>query len=777
MRRRPLRFRALRLALVWLVGILLALGGGLAMALWATLPAAQEQRQLAGLSGPVAISLDAVGVPRITARSELDAAMAMGWLHARDRMFQMELMRRGAQGRLAEIAGSAALRGDRFTRTLGLADRAAEDLGALSPETRAVLDAYAAGVNARIAERGRFIAPEFLALGAPEPWRPEHSLLWGKVMGLWLSGNWRTEIERAQIARTLDAERLWQLWPADTTPGLPDRLADLGGLLRQIPVFGQDAPLSAPLPASASNAWALAASASGTGGAMLASDPHLGFSAPVLWYLARIELPGGRFRAGATSPGVPMIVIGRNEAIAWGFTTTHADTQDVYVEREIDDERYATEDGPRAFETRDELIRVRGAAPHVLRIRETRHGPVMSDLDEGRRGDGTVLAVSMANLAPQDTAAEGLLMLNRAASVAAAGEAAQRITSPSQNLMVAERAGGIGMFITGRIPRRRAGDGSMPVSGETGTHDWDGFWPFAELPHRVAPESGRLVNANNRVAPPDSAAFMGRDWPGDWRFRRIHELLDANPRPNAAVMAGMQLDAVSLLAQASLPLLRGLRVSGQAAIGQELLAAWEGEMAAGQPQPLIWNAWARRFLALVLRDARLPESAGSPEFLGFLLTGEAPLWCRPDCTAPAARALEEAMAELAATHGADPAAWLWGSAHQAVFEHPLLRFLPVLRDMTRLSTPSAGDGQTVLRGTPRGGFGGATGYTNLHGAGLRLVADMSVPDGLLAVIGTGQSGHPLSAHWGDMLPWWRDGTMLRLSREASSVLGRIELRP
>ena len=768
MRRRSIRFRGLRLALGWLGGILLACAAGLAGAIWATLPAADESPQLAGLSAPVSITFDAVGVPRIQAASELDAAMAMGWLHARDRMFQMELMRRGAAGRLAEIAGPAALRADRFTRTLGLADRAVDDLSALTAEARAILDAYAAGVNARIAERGRFIAPEFLALGVPEPWRPEHSLLWGKVMGLWLSGNWRTEIERAQLARTLDAERLWQLWPADISAGLPDRLADLSGLLRAIPRFGEDAPL----PASASNAWALDAARSNSGGAMLASDPHLGFSAPVLWYLARVELPGGRFRAGATSPGVPMIVIGRNEALAWGFTTTHSDTQDVFVERVLTPDTYATEDGPRRFETRDELIRVRGAEPVVLRIRETRHGPVISDLDEAPRADGTALAVAMANLAPQDTAAEGLLALNRATSVALAGEAAALITSPSQNLMVADRAGGIGMFLTGRTPRRRAGDGSLPSPGDSGAQDWDGFVAHADLPHRVAPESGRLVNANNRIQPPGAEPFLGRDWPGDWRFRRIQALLDANPRPSAAVLAGMQLDATSLLAQASLGLLRGLTVQGPAAIGQELLAAWDGEMAAGLPQPLIWNAWARRFQALVLRGAGVAEGMASPEFLAFLLAGEAPLWCRPDCTAPAAQALAEVMAELAAEHGSDPANWHWGVAHPAVFEHPLLRFVPVLGGLTRLAVPSAGDGQTVLRGTPRG-----VGFTNIHGAGLRLVADMASPDGLLAIIGTGQSGNPASAHWGDMLPWWRDGTMLRLSRVPGVVLGRVELRP
>jgi len=792
MRRRSSRFRGLRLAVAWLGGLLLAAGVAVAGAVWATLPAAEQALRLDGLAAPVSITFDAVGVPRIRAGSEADAAMAMGWLHARDRMFQMELMRRGAAGRLSEIAGPAALRADRFTRVLGLADRAEADLAVQTPQTRALLDAYAAGVNARIAERGRFIAPEFLALGAPEPWRPEHSLLWGKVMGLWLSGNWRTEIERAQLARSVDPERLAELWPADGSAGLPDRLAGVagggaaggagsqpaggrgvgsattvGGLLDHIPQF----PGDAPLPAMASNAWALDAARSGTGAALLASDPHLGYSAPILWYLARIELPGGRFRAGATSPGVPFIVIGRNESLAWGFTTTTSDTQDVFVERVVDAERYATEDGPRRFETRDELIRVRGAEPEVLRIRETRHGPVISDLDAAPRPDGTVLAVAMANLAPADSSADGLLGLNRATSVAQAGEAAALITNTPQNLMVADRSGAIAMWLTGRTPIRAAGDGRIPAPGETGTHEWLGFVPFAEMPHRVGPEAGRLVNANNRVAPPDGAVFLGADWPGDWRFRRIHQLLDANPRPDAALMATMQLDALSLLAQASLPLLRGLQVDGAAAIGRELLVAWDGEMAAGLPQPLLWNAWQRRFLALVMAENGVPAGAGSPEFLAFLLRGEAPRWCRPDCTALAGRALAEAMAQLTASHGADPGAWRWGAAHPAVFEHPLLRFLPVLGGMTRLSVASAGDGQTVLRGSPGAGF------TNVHGAGLRLVADLGSADGLLAVIATGQSGHPLSRHWGDLLPLWRDGTMLRLTRASAAVTGQVELRP
>ena len=773
MRRRSSRFRGLRLALGWLGGLLLAAGLTAGGAFWATLPVAEQELRIAGLAAPVAITLDTVGVPRIRAGSEADAALALGWLHARDRMFQMELMRRGAAGRLAEIAGPAALRADRFTRVLGLAERAEADLAAQSPQTRVLLDAYAAGVNARIAERGRFIAPEFLALGAPEPWRPEHSLLWGKVMGLFLSGNWRTEIERAQLARGLDPELLAELWPADTSGGLPDRLAALptafaGDLLRHIPQF----PGDAPLPAMASNAWALDAARSGSGAALLAADPHLGYSAPILWYLARIELPGGQFRAGATSPGVPFIVIGRNQSLAWGFTTTTSDTQDVFVERVVDALGYATEDGPRAFETRDELIRVRGAAPEVLRIRQTRHGPVISDLDPAPRPDGTVLAVAMANLAPADTAADGLLALNRATTVAQAGEAAALITNTPQNLMVADRAGAIGLWLTGRTPIRAAGDGRMPAPGETGTHDWQGYVPFAELPHRVAPQSGRLVNANNRVAPADHPVFLGADWPGDWRFRRIHQLLEANPRPDAALLATMQLDALLAAgagqpAAAARPGGRGRRRHRPRPAGRlgwrngggAAAAAAVERLAAPLPGAWCWpgTAWPR---ARLHRNSWLSCCAVTRR-IGAARTARrwpAAPWPRrwrssPPATAPI------------------PGAWRWGAAHPAVFEHPLLRFLPILGGLTRLATPSAGDGQTVLRGSPGANF------TNVHGAGLRLVADMASADGLLAVIATGQSGHPLSRHWGDLLALWRDGTMLRLGRDPAAVAGRVEMRP
>lgn len=774
--------------------------------LWWSLPPAQATPRIPGLSAPVGAVLDRHGIPRITAATERDAAAALGWLHARDRMFPMDMMRRGASGRLAEIAGPALLRNDRFVRTLGLARRAEADLAALPAEARAVLEAYAAGVNAWIAERGRFAAPEFILLGAPEPWRPEHSLLWGKVMGLWLSGNWRGEIERARLAAVLPPERLADLWPEDRSPGRPDALppavadgaqargadasphpardadaladADqLTRLLAALPRF----PEPGTLPSSASNAWAVAGARSASGAPLLASDPHLGFDAPGLWYLARIDLADGRVLAGATSPGVPGIVIGRSRDLAWGFTTTHSDTQDVFVETPAGADAYETPDGPRPFAVREETIAVRGAAPVTLRVRETRHGPVISDLDPEGAAGGRVLAVSMANLAPDDTSAAGLLALNAARDVAEGRAAAALITGTPQNLMLADAAGGIAMALTGRTPLRRAGDGSVPVLGADGAHDWIGWVPFDALPHAENPPGGALANANNRAAPPGHPVFLGRDWFGDWRFRRVGEMLAARPRHDAAGFAAMQLDTVSLLARELLAapdamLRRAPRPDGAAGTAYDLLLAWDGDVAADRPEPLIHNAWMRAARRLALAEGGAPPDAGGPEFLRHVLApdgrGAVP-WCGGDCAALAVRALRDAVAGLQSTEGADPAAWRWGRVHVARFEHPLLRFVPVLGAITGLEAATGGDAETVSRG----GMRGAGSYRHVHGAGLRLVVDLADADRTAAMVATGQSGHPLSARWGDLLPAWRDGGTVTLGRASDGETGRFRFAP
>jgi penicillin amidase len=755
------------------IGVIVLLLAALVVGgLWLTVPGTSQTASVPALSGPVDITYDADWVPRVHAGSEADAAAALGFLHARDRMFQMELMRRAASGRLSEIAGTTTLPIDRMMRTLGLRQHAVADFATLPPDVRTILDAYARGVNAWIDLKGRFAAPEFLLLGAPERWEATDSLLWAKTMGLWLSMNWRQELARQALAGRVPPALLDQLWPVQDGVAAPDasnppltRFAAAAERLNAVlPRFSD--PYT--MPQSASNEWAVDGRHTATGAPLLAGDPHLAFSFPGIWYLARIDLPGGVL-AGATAPGVPFLVLGHNGKIAWTFTTTGADVQDIFIESPAGPGEYQTADGARPFVVREERIKVRGAADTVLMVRETRHGPVISDLDHP---DGPIMAVAMGNLQPQDRAAAGLLALNRAGSVQEAGVAAAAITSPAQNLLVAD-AKTIGMFVTGRIPIRKAGDGSAPVPGD-GSHDWIGWASGAQLPHSVAPASGRIVNANEPVWPPDSPVFLGRDTFGPWRANRIRALLGQSDRHTVADFVAMQTDVADGFAKQVLPSLLGVPgVTGASDTALRLLRDWDGAAVTDSPAPLIFNAWMEAFYDGVLRHAGLTAGLGAPvsDFVGSVLSAGGAHWCDGDCGPMLRDALGEAVRGLAARFGDDPARWRWGDAHLAVFAHPILRGVPILGPLTTISIPSPGDDNTL----DRGGINAA--FESVHGASFRAVYDLADLNRSLFVVTPGQSGNPLSGHARDFVLRWRDGATITLGPVAASVTGTVRLIP
>ncbi len=812
---RPRRLlRRLRAPLIGLGALVLLAALGVAGALWATLPPRHARVAIAGLAAPVAITFDQYGIPRIRAGSLADAMTALGYVHARDRLFQMELMRRVAAGRLAAIAGPAALPLDREMRTLGLARAARADEAALPADTRALLAAYARGVNAFIAAHGRFAAPEFLWLGAPKPWRPVDSLLWAKTMGLWLSLNWRQELARWQLARHghLSRAAILALWPPQHEAGSPDAALTPGpdggrergpkgrpvgarrfaaltarALAAALPSF----PAPFTQPDTASNAWAVDGRHSATGKPLLAGDPHLGFGFPSLWYLARIDTPHTTL-VGATAPGVPGVVLGRNRHIAWSFTSTGADVQDIFVETPVGQGEYATPDGPRPFHVRLERIRVRGGKDVLLRVRSTRHGPVISDLFDASGSDpsgsapsGPVLAVAMENLRTPDTAAEGLLALGQAGSVAQAGQAAALISAPVQNLIVADDKN-IGLFVTGRVPIRRSGDGAMPVDGASGACDWIGTAAGAALPRIVDPPSGRLVNANNRVAPADFPVFLGRDWFADWRARRIRDLLrrgmDHGGRLTVDAFVRMQRDVTSLFARAVLPALLAVPPPpGRAGVAERLLVGWHGAMRRDLPQPLIFQAWTRRFYQLVMRRAHIPpQDAGfvAPltEFLpaalapgGFHGGGR---WCGGDCLPLLRTALTQAVAGLAARFGPDPADWRWGTAHRAVFADPMLRRIPLLGRLATFAIAVPGSATTIDAAATEVGH-----FTAVHGPEFRAVYDLADLDASRFIMAPGQSGNPLSRHADDLLRRWRDGRSLTIGPKPGRVTATLLLVP
>lgn len=755
-----------------LVVLVLLLGVAIAATLYLTLPGAHEQASIPGLDAAVDVTFDSDGIPRIRAATQTDGAAALGYIHARDRMFSMELMRRAASGRLSELLGATTLPMDRFMRTLGLRRAAAVEWAALPPEPRMMLEAYAKGVNAYIAAHGRFTAPQFAVLGTPEPWTPIDSLLWGKTMGLYLSGNWQSEISRAALSATVPREKIDQLWPpqldipgpaaAAMNPLYASAAATLHAILPRFPD-----PFT--LPDTASNEWAVDGKHSETGSPLLAGDPHLGYSAPGIWYLARIETPDGVL-AGATSPGVPFMVIGHNSNIAWTFTTAGADTQDVFQETVRPDGSYDAPGGSEPFRVRQEEIGVLFHDPETLEIRVTRHGPVVSDLTNPKGADPKkpVYAVQIASLEPGDDAAEGLLALNRAKTVADAGAAAAQMTSPVQNLLVAD-AHGIGQFTTGRVPVRKTRDGSgdWPVSGADGAHDWVGWADGLALPHVVDPPSGRLVNANERVAPPDFPVYLGRDWFGDWRARRIRALL-GDGKHSVADFAKMQVDVVDFFAQGVLPALRAApRRDDLAGHAAALLDHWDGTMAMDAPQPLIFNAWVRRFELDVLAKSGFPEDAARPwaEFVTWLLSPAGASWCGGDCGPALAAASAESSAALAAQYGPDPAAWRWGAAHAAIFSDPVIPPLSV-----HIAQP--GDDTTIFRGGMRPGT-----FDAVHGPSYRGVYDLANLDRSLFMVAPGQSGRPFSSHAHDLLERWRDGAGVILGHDPAKTEAVLRLVP
>ncbi|MCW2247051.1 penicillin amidase [Azospirillum fermentarium] len=774
---------------------LLAAGAAWGWLRW-QVPAPGGDAALPGLEQPVTVIRDADGIPHIRAASPRDAYAALGYLHAQDRLWQMEMARRAGAGRLSEALGGQPflLRTDRLMRTLGLYRRAEASLSALSPGTRAALDAYAAGVNAYLAHRREALPLEFQLLRlTPEPWRPADSVVWAKVMALRLSTNYRSEIHRARLLARLPPGRVEALFPPPR-PGAPTTLAALDGAPDgALEGIGPDrlAALAAALPPEppglglASNEWVLDGRLTATGKPILANDPHLELEAPILWYLARIDAPGLSL-AGATAPGMPFHLLGHNGRLAWGFTMTYSDTQDLFVERvdPADPSRYLTPGGSAPFVTRTETIAVSGAPSETITVRETRHGPVLSDLEGGDlAGAGDVLALAFTGLGAADTSVEALHRLNRAGTGAEVRAALALHQSPQQNVAYATTDDTIGLIAPGWVPVRRRGDGRLPVPGWTGDYDWTGMIPFDELPQVENPPSGRLVNANNAVVGPDYPHLIAAEWPEPLRARRIAAMLDGGGPFTLDGVTAQQMDAVSTAAGDLLPLMLAVTpASPRAERAVALLTGWDRRMDRTRPEPLIFAAWQRELSrTLFAQDLGPLFTEGlweSARLVQDALTAGSGGGCGPAddaCAAVLSASLERALDGLAAGYGGDPAGWRWGDAHRAVLSHRLLSLIPGIGRLFDLSLPADGGNDTVNRGSHTLSNPGAP-FAQVHGAGLRAVYDLADLDRSRFIIATGQSGNPLSPYWGNLVHRWRDGGFVEMPPEPTPA-ARLTLHP
>ena len=784
----------------WTVAaVVVAIGSSAVGGLWLLSSAmpARGRYEVEGLSAPVSLLRDKWGLPHIFAETDEDASFALGWAHAEDRLWQMETMRRLGAGRLAEVLGPAALPSDRWMRTLGLYHLAERDYAALSGDTRRVFDAYAQGVNAWLAARAGSLPPEFLLLWfEPQPWTPADSLVWMKLMALRLSSDRRDELLRARLAERLTPRQLRELWP-DDPPDAPTTAGDAaapgldGALWTRLTAVLPEPP---GRPRGASNAWVVAGTRTASGKPILANDPHLGFTLPVPWYLARVITPKGEL-AGATSPGFPAVVLGHNARIAWGLTSSDIDVEDIFLERvdPADPGRYEAPGGSRTFVGRDEVIAVKGAPAETLTVRSTRHGPVISDLSglaasappslsaDAGVAQPVLAALAATYLSGYDRTANALIGLNRASDwrefLAAANEAA----APQQNVFYADVDGHIGFISAGRIPLRPAGGGRMPVPGWTGAADWVGFVPSDGLPQAFDPPSGYLVNANNRPVPHDYPWPISGSWDAGFRAERIEGLLAATMPQTVEGTAALQLDSVSLMVRRLLPLM--LDRLPEPERYPEVIARlrnWNGTMQRDRPEPLIFAAWLREFVRALAAD-ELGASFDEywdyrPRFVESALTGQTQ-WCDDigtkaleDCASRLDSALDAAVATLSRTLGGNPETWRWGNVHQARFEHPFWRGIPLLGPLAGASIEVDGGSDTINRGASRLADPDHP-FAAVHGASFRGVYDLSDLGNSRLVLSTGQSGNPLSRHYRDMTPLWRTGAGIRLNatRDALEV--------
>jgi penicillin G amidase len=762
-----------------------------------------EDFTVAGISAPVEIVRNNDNVPHIFGKTDTDVYYALGFAHAQDRLWQMMMLRRTAQGRLSEIFGTSTVKVDELMRRYDLYGLALTSVDAQDPETLAALEAYAAGVNAWIEEvnngaRGRG-APEFF-LFEPEisAWAPADSIAILKLMALQLSSAVQTEVLRARVSLLLSPERLADILPDDPSQGvaaLPDYASLVPGVVPSSePVKfaeGPYAPVAEPRMAGASNAWAASPTRSAAGGSLLANDPHLELTAPTIWYLARLQLSSGDV-IGGTIPGVPLVLVGRSEKLGWGLTTAYVDDQDVVIEalNPENPEEYKTPEGWATFESRQSIIKVKDAEPVTLTLRWSKNGPVLPgghyDL-ASITPEGHVAAISWTALSGADTSISGAMALMRAGTVDQAIAAGRKVVAPAQNVTLADGTG-IALQVMGAIPARDAGhpsQGRLPALGSDARVGFKGVLPYEDNPSFLNPTSGLLGNTNNKTVDRPFPNHVSFDWGDTQRIQRWLTLMKAREVHTRESFIEAQLDTVNPTARSLLPLIGAdLWFTGEAApegtperLRQRaliLLAEWNGEMNEHLPEPLIAEAWLRAVQKRLIQDelGAMSETFThvSPVFIErvYRNVAGASIWCDviqsaavESCTDVARIALDEALLELTEKYGPNLESWRWGDAHQATHDHPVLGDVALIKYFVNIRQSTSGGDDTLMRGVTRGE--GPEPYQNVHSAGYRGVYDFADPDSSVFIIATGQSGHPLSRHYDDLGELWRRGEYIPMS--------------
>jgi penicillin amidase len=816
---------------VGIVLVLLVLAAAVVGVVRRPLPQTSGEVEVPGLAARVEVIRDDHDIPQVYADTDADLMFAQGYVHAQERFFEMDFRRHVTAGRLSEIFGEDTLETDKFIRTMGWRRVAEEEWALLEPATRDALTSYAAGVNAYIADRKPSeLAAEYAVLGltgldyTPEEWEPVDSLAWLKAMAWDLRGNMDAEVDRVLLSLDHSADEIAALWPAYPYGDHPPIVSG-GGVVDG--VFEQDAtangtrnprrPAYSQGVVSAlervqdridampdllgkgrgigSNSWVVDGEHSSTGEPLLANDPHLGISQPGIWmqmglHCREVSADCTLDTSGFTFSGVPGVIIGHNADIAWGFTNLGPDVTDLFLEQTEGDDRYVRDGESEAMEVRTETIKVRDHADVELRVRETTHGPLISDVssefatvganaptdEPGDRGSGYAVALAWTALDPAPTA-DAILGLNRASDWDSFREAASEFAVPAQNLVYADREGHIGYQSPGRIPIRRAGnDGTMPVEGWISANDWTGdYIPFDGLPSVLDPEEGFIVTANQAVIDENYPYLLTQDWDYGYRSTRIREALTAEGELSVQEMAQLQLDSTNPMAETLVPYLLDIEdlPNRYYRNAQDLLRDWDFTQPADSAPAAYFNVIWRNLLELTFHDelrrrtwpdggdrwfevvgAMLPEPAGP----WWDDTGTDDVETRDDILR---RAMIQARDELTRRQARDPRRWTWGHIHRMNLHSSTLGESgvgPVERLFNRDGW-QVGGGPSIVDATS---WDAVDGYEVTAAPSMRMVVSLADWDDSRWINLTGVSGHPASSHYsdqtklyvaGETLPW------------------------
>ncbi len=716
------------------------------------------------LDNDATVTRDEIGVPHLKAETDADLYRAQGYVQAQDRLFQMDLSRRQASGQLAEVIGADAVDTDKFFRTFSLRDAAEKSWSGYDAEAQQVLEWFAEGVNAYIdeAKENNDLSYEFALLGyEPTEWTPVDSLTIGKFMAYDLGGHWNTL-----------AVRHWALneFPEDKAAELfinyPDNAPAILAANKQQPVqvAGEFDTSVIPPELNGSNNWVVSGNKTASGKPLLADDPHLGLSTPSIWYQMHLESPEQNV-SGVIFAGVPGIILGHNEKIAWGVTNVGPDVQDLYIEtpNPEDPTQFEYEGQWERAEVRKEPIKIKDEETEDFEVLVTRHGPVVSNILYDDEDPGAVFSMQWTALEPT-LELQAVLNFNKASNWEEFELALEDFQAPAQNFVFASTDGTIAYKANGRIPIRKTGDGQLPVPGNSAEYGWEGYVPFDELPRSVNPENGFIATANNEVIDDSYPYHITDFWAQPYRYERIAEVLEASDKLTAEDMMELQMDQKNLYAAEFLKDMISTVRNNTSDYDEvlELLEEWDQVDGKDQGAPLVFHTWIKQLPETLLAD-EFPKDVFemldgknhiTDEMMRDAFKGTEGIWVSEygGIDKWLVDSLETAVAEIEEEQGNDPADWSWGEHHQLTFPHPLAGASPIFEKFLNPKTvPIGGSNVTVQAAAST-----ADGDVN-HGASWRFVADLADLSSAYHIVGPGLSGHMKSDYYHNQVDDWAQG--------------------